>query len=211
MAVSPRLIAFGALCASPALFLTGCGDDATGARTTLGTVQNTSYVVEPPITTTTTTTLPTAVAPGQTVPGEQSYTVVAGDSVYKIASLHGIAPDALANYNDWPEGIAHNLLPGDVVRIPPGSQAPSASGSGSGSTGGDTGTSDGETPATPTTAAADAGTGCTHTVVANDNPTRVANQYDVTLDELNNANVGNPAYTRFLIGDSINIPPNGNC
>jgi hypothetical protein len=48
-------------------------------------------------------------------------------------------------------------------------------------------------------------------VVANDNPTRVANQYDVTLDELNNANVGNPAYTRFLIGDSINIPPNGNC
>ena len=26
-----------------------------------------------------------------------------------------------------------------------------------------------------------------------------------------NANVGNPAYTRFLIGDSINIPPNGNC
>jgi LysM repeat protein len=211
MAVSPRLIAFGALCASPALFLTGCGDDASGARTTLGTVQNTSYVVEPPITTTTTTTLPTAVAPGQTVPGEQSYTVVAGDSVYKIASLHGIAPDALANYNDWPEGIAHNLLPGDVVRIPPGSQAPSASGSGSGSTGGDTGTSDGETPATPTTAAADAGTGCTHTVVANDNPTRVANQYDVTLDELNNANVGNPAYTRFLIGDSINIPPNGNC
>jgi LysM repeat protein len=207
MAVSPRLIAFAALAASPALFLTGCGDDASGARTTLGTVQNTSYVVEPPITTTTTTTLPTAVAPGETVPGEQSYTVVAGDSVYKIASLHGIAPDALANYNDWPEGIAHNLLPGDVVRIPPGSQAPSAGSSSSGDT---PSTGGGEAPATPTTAA-DAGTGCTHTVVANDNPTRVANQYGVTLDELNNANVGNPAYTRFLLGDSINIPPNGNC
>ena len=134
MAVSPRLIAFAALGASPALFLTGCGDDASGARTTLGTVQNTSYVVEPPITTTTTTTLPSEVAPGETVPGEQSYTVVAGDSVYKIASLHGIAPDALANYNDWPEGIAHNLLPGDVVRIPPGSQAPGASSSSGGET-----------------------------------------------------------------------------
>jgi LysM repeat protein len=208
MALSPRLIAFAALCASPALFLTGCGDDASGARTTLGTVQNTSYVVEPPITTTTTTTLPTEVVPGQTVPGEQSYTVVAGDSVYKIASLHGIAPDALANYNDWPEGIAHNLLPGDVVRIPPGSQAP---GSGSSSSGGQTSsTGGGETPATPTTAA-ETGTGCTHTVVANDNPTRVANEYGVTLEELNNANVGNPAYTRFLIGDSINIPPNGDC
>ena len=207
----PRTLAFAALAASPVLALTGCGDDAEGARTTLGTVQTTSYVVEEPVTTTTTTTLAPDVPGGQVDPNEQTHIVQSGDSVYKIASLHGIAPDALANYNDWPEGIAHNLLPGDVVRIPPGSQAPSASGSGSGSTGGDTGTSDGETPATPTTAAADAGTGCTHTVVANDNPTRVANQYDVTLDELNNANVGNPAYTRFLIGDSINIPPNGNC
>jgi LysM repeat protein len=210
MAVSPRLIAFGALCASPALFLTGCGDDATGARTTLGTVQNTSYVVEPPITTTTTTTLPSEIAPGQTVPGEQSYTVVAGDSVYKIASLHGVAPDALANYNDWPEGIAHNLLPGDVVRIPPGSQAPSASGSGSGADTGSEDTSGGETPATPTTAA-DAGTGCSHTIVAGDNPTRVANQYEITVDELAAANAGNPAYQNFLIGSQLSIPANGSC
>jgi LysM repeat protein len=206
MALSPRLIGFAALCASPALFLTGCGDDPAGARTTLGTVQNTSYVVEPPITTTTTTTLPTEVAPGQTVPGEQSYTVVAGDSVYKIASLHGISPDALANYNDWPEGIAHNLLPGDVVRIPPGSQAPGAASS----SGGDTSTSGDETPATPTTAA-EAGTGCSHTIVANDNPTRVAEQYDITVDELANANVGNPAYQNFLIGSQLSIPANGSC
>jgi LysM repeat protein len=203
-----RLFAFTALAASPVLMLTGCGDDASGARTTLGTVQNTSYVVEPPITTTTTTTLPTTPVPGQTVPNEQQYTVVAGDSVYKIASLHGITPEALANYNDWAEGISHPLFQGDIVMIPPGSQA-AGSGS-SGSSGGETpSTGAGETEAPPSSEAA--GTGCMHTVVANDNPTRVANKYGITVDELAAANAGNPAYQHFQLGSQLNIPPNGDC
>ena len=53
MRLSPRLFAFAAVGVAPVLMLQGCGGDETGARTTLGTVQNTSYVVEPPITTTT--------------------------------------------------------------------------------------------------------------------------------------------------------------
>jgi LysM repeat protein len=53
-------------------------------------------------------------------PGEQSYTVVAGDSVNRIARRHNVEPDALAEYNEWPEGVRHAIFVGDLVRIPPG-------------------------------------------------------------------------------------------
>ena len=201
----PRTLAFAALAASPVLSLTSCGGDSAGARTTLGTVQTTSYVVEDPVTTTTTTTLPTSLPEGQVSPTEQSYVVVAGDSVYKIASKHGITPDALVNYNAWTDGINHPLFQGDVVKIPPNSKVPSAtpdtqapsSGGGGGGT-----TTETTTPA---------GVGCTHTIESGDNPTRVANKYGITVDELAAANAGNPAYQNFLIGSSLSIPANGTC
>jgi LysM repeat protein len=209
----PRTLAFAALAASPVLALTGCGDDAEGARTTLGTVQTTSYVVEEPVTTTTTTTLAPDVPGGQVDPNEQTHIVQSGDSVYKIASTYGITPEALVNYNSWTEGINHPLFQGDQVKIPPGSQVPSATpDSGGGDTGGgdtgggDTGGGDTSTETTPPS-----GTGCTHTVVAGDNPTRVANQYGITIDELAAANAGNPAYQNFLIGSQLSIPANGDC
>jgi len=215
----PRTLAFAVLAASPVLSLTSCGDDAEGARTTLGTVQTTSYVVEDPVTTTSTTTIPSALPEGQVDPNEQTHIVVAGDSVYKIASMYGITPEALVNYNSWTEGINHPLFQGDEVKIPPNSKVPSASSSGSSSAstgddtgGGDTGGGDtggGDTGAPATTAAS--GVGCTHTVVAGDNPTRVANQYDITVEELAAANASNPAYQSFLIGSSLSIPANGSC
>ena len=122
----PRTLAFAALAASPVLSLTSCGGDAEGARTTLGTVQTTSYVVEEPVTTTTTTTLPTAVPEGEVSPTEQIHIVVAGDSLSKISSMYGITLDALINYNAWTDGINHVILPGAEVKIPPNSQVPSA-------------------------------------------------------------------------------------
>jgi LysM repeat protein len=203
MAVPPRLYVYLALGAVPILFASGCGEDATGARTTLETVQNTSYVVEDPVTTTTTTTVAPTPGAGQTAAGEQTYIVVAGDSVYKIAELHGVAPDVLANYNSWPEGVQHPLFLGDTVKIPPESLVPAATGSGSTDTGEDEGS------ATQTTEAT--GAGCSHTIVAGDNPTRVANQYDVTVDELAAANAGNPVWNTFLIGSQLSIPANGSC
>ena len=204
----PRALAFAALAASPILSLTSCGGDAEGAKTTLGTVQTTSYVVEDPVTTTSTTTIPSATPGGQVDPNEQIHVVVAGDSVYKIASLYGITPDALVNYNDWPEGINHPLFQGDQVKIPPNSQVPSASPATqapSSSGGGDTG------GGTTQTSAPASGVGCTHTIVSGDNPTRVAKKYNITVDELAAANAGNPAYQNFLIGSSLSIPANGTC
>src|SRR3954470_13615148 len=168
----PRALAFAAIAAGSLLSLTSCGDDAEGAQTTLGTVQTTSYVVEPPVTTTSTTTIPTATPEGQVNPNEQVHVVVAGDSVYKIAHLYGITPDALVNYNSWPDGINHPLFQGDEVKIPPNSQVPSATpGTEAPSGGGDTGAG-GTAGGTPQTSAP-SGAGCTHVIVANDNPTRV--------------------------------------
>ncbi len=206
MALSPRLFAFAAGGVAPVLLLQGCGGDETGARTTLGTVQNTSYVVEPPITTTSTTTAPVAPGGGEVSPTEQIHIVVAGDNLSKIANMYGTEMETIVNYNGWTDGIGHLLLPGAEVRIPPNLQVPAATpdpgGEVASGTGGSTETAETEAPS---------GVGCTHTVVANDNPTRLADKYGVTLDELSNANVGNSAYTRFLIGDTINIPPNGDC
>jgi LysM repeat protein len=211
MALPPRVLLFTALAAAPALLISGCGEDETGSRTTLAEVQASSYVVRDPVTTTTTTTVPTVVDPdGGTVdPNEQTYTVQSGDSVFRIAGIHDIEPEMLANYNSWPEGISHNLLPGDIIKIPPGAKVPGT---------GDTETGDGSDatatdtePDTADTTEAAAGVGCQHTVVAGDNPSRLAEQYEVTLDELNAVNADNAAYRRFLIGDLINIPANGTC
>jgi LysM repeat protein len=211
MAVASRLFVFTALAAAPAVLITGCGEDATGARTTIAEVQSTSYVVQPPITTTTTTTVPTVVPGDGAVidPNEQTYTVQSGDSVYKIANLYGIEPAVLANYNSWPEGINHFLSVGDIIKVPPGAQAP---GSGDTETGDGTDATATDTePDTDDTTAAPAGIGCEHTVVAGDNPSRLAEQYEVTLDELNAVNADNPAYGHFQLGSQIHIPANGTC
>jgi hypothetical protein len=66
--------------------------------------------------TTTTTHVPTV----DCDPNEQTHQVQAGDSVYAIASMYGVDPQVLANYNSWPEGIEHPILVGDIVKIPPG-------------------------------------------------------------------------------------------
>jgi len=202
----PGLLGVGLLFA-----LTSCGGDAAeGSSATIAEVAATSYVVKPPVTTTTTTTTiaPGVVGAGQTNPLEQVYIIVAGDSVYAIASTFGITPEALVNYNGWTDGIQHFLVVGEQVKIPPGSLVP-----GTATDSADTG-STGSTDASTTQTTAPSGGGdvaCEHTVVANDNPSRVADQYGVTLDELNNANVGNPAYGRFLLGDQIHIPAGGSC
>jgi LysM repeat protein len=206
MAVAPRLFLFTAIAAAPALLITGCGEDATGARTTIAEVQSTSYVVQPPITTTTTTTLPSDVPEGVIDPNEQTYTVQSGDSVYGIARKFGLEPTVLANYNSWPEGINHPVFVGDIVKVPPQSQVPSSDPVDDSADE----PSDTEPDDTEESAPAE-GVACEHTVVAGDNPTRLSEQYEVTLDELAAANAGNPAYQHFQLGSQIHIPLNGSC
>ncbi len=192
-------LVFAAFGVGPLLLAAGCGDSSgDGAGSVLTPIQPSSYVTIEPATTTSTSTIPVDPT-GSISPVEQTYTVVTGDSLSKIAERFDITTEALINYNGWPEGTNHLLLPGDVVLIPPntpvlgaGSPEPSDPGPG--------------TPDEP-----DEATGCTHTISAGENPTKVASKYGLTYDQLQAANPFMDFTTTFVVGDVLTIPPEGNC
>jgi LysM repeat protein len=224
MTTRPRRALAIALGSASLLLLSACGgSDGSGAETdgTLQYVPTTSYALKAPATTTTTlapadgSTTPA----GGTSPGEQSYTIKANDNLSKIANLFDVEMELICSYNGWSECVSppHLLLPGDTILIPPNAAVPTAASTDTGST--DTGSTDTGSTETDTgseqsaveVASTEEGVGCSHTIVEGDNPGRVANQYDITVDELSNANLNNPAYSNFLIGSSLNIPANGSC
>lgn len=190
---------------APLLLIAGCGSSTgDGARSTISPIQPSSYVtIQPATTTTTTTTLfdPNQPVDGAVSPVEQIYTIVAGDSLSKIASSFEITVDVLISYNGWTDGTSHLLLPGDSIRIPPDTPV---LGTGSGSAATD------QSGTQPSDANGDA-VACTHTVVAGENPSKVASQYGVTFEELQLANPSIDFLTTFFVGDVIKIPANGTC
>ncbi|MEO6571973.1 MAG: LysM peptidoglycan-binding domain-containing protein [Ilumatobacteraceae bacterium] len=207
----PSALVVAAFGLGPLLLAAGCGGTGSDSSDALLVpVQSSSYVTIEAATTST-TTIPVVVgdiAAGEVSPVQQEYTVVSNDSVSKIAGLYNITMDVLVNFNAWPEGTSHSLQVGDKVLIPPNAIVPGTATNDTTAPATDGG---GET-ATPTvTSAPAAGTACQHTVVENDNPTRVAKQYGITVDELAAANNGNPAYSNFLLGSKLNIPANGSC
>jgi len=93
-----------ASCACAVLFTACSGDDDSASTTrvtnlVIGGTDTTDVV--------TTTTIP-----------DLTYTVQAGDSLYRIAnSFCTTAADVVA-LNQWPEGVSHPIYPGDVILIP---------------------------------------------------------------------------------------------
>lgn len=204
-----RALAVAMAAAAPLLLVTACGGGGTDAGTSgnLTPIQGSSYVtIEPATTTTTTTTLPgesSGLEPGQTSPQEQQYTVQSGDSVFKIASLFGLSADIVANYNQWPEGIQHAIFPGDIVRIPPDSQVPDL--------GGSTDTGDPTDALVDDTStdepSADGECPTTYVIQAGDTSRiRVADQFGITFEQMDAANVNTPGYSAFVVGTPITIP-----
>ena len=198
-------IAVLACVAGPALLFAGCGDDADGARTTLAEIEPSSYVVKEPATTTST------LAPGQVdaegrSPTEQEYTIQSGDYPLRIANEYGITVDELANYNEWtPPNYADFPFPGTVIKIPPNALVPGAS---SGSTDEEEPPAEEETQEPTTTLpGSDTCTEGTYTITENDTSRlSVAEQFDVTVDQLDAANAGTPGYASFYPGLEIVIP-----
>ena len=210
------------LLAMPALALVGCGDsDGEGADATLVNIQGSSYVTLPPATTSTTTPPPGAADDSDGRPvsdSEQTYTVQGGDSVSEIAARYGIDAETLASYNKWSDGIFQSIFPGETILIPPQAVIPSetpaaAEPAADADTGGDetaaeagggddAGGDDGEGESS--------GEGCTYTIVRNDNPSKVASAFGITVDELIAVNDSSVMNT-FLVGAELTIPPNGDC
>lgn len=188
--------------------LAGCGDNNTAAGDSLTGVRETSYVtMEPATTTPTIAAADTTVPPeGAVDPNEQTYVIQSGDTVWGIANKHGISIEQLVTYNQWPNGQSHLLIAGQEVRIPPNSKVPGTGGGGSSSA--STGTTP---PATGTTPPATDSEGCTHTIEAGENPSRVAEDYGITFDILQQANPNRDFRTWFMVGETVNIPAGADC
>ena len=165
--------------------LASCGADPGSSATTLRPLTSTNYATTPP-------SVVTTVDPANTLPPAISYTIVSGDSVYAIAGRFGVAPVELASYNNWPEGILHNLVVGQNILIPPSAMQ--------------TTTLPGlPIPTETTMPGPDPGQG-KYTVVAADSFSAIANQWGVTVSALMAANGWIDASVVILPGDEINIP-----
>jgi LysM repeat protein len=191
----------------PVLLLAACGDDAADSSDTMEELQPSSYVVREPATTSTT------IAPGGSValdeegrsPVEQEYEIQSGDYPFGVADRYCITLEQLVNYNEWGDANAFPF-PGTVIKIPPGACVPTT-GSATESTAG-TAAPGTDAPSTETTQAglADNCIAGSYVLEAGDYPGLVAGKFDVTVDQLNAANVNTEGYSAFYVGLEIVIP-----
>ena len=125
------------------------------------------------------------------VAGGQVYTVVASDTMYRIGRQFGVSAQAIADYNNWSDGVTHPIHPGDLVRIPPaGASVPPAATS--------------PVTAAPTTTVASGGT---YTVVAGDYLSVIATKTGTTVNGIVAANGWSDGANHLIRpGDVIKLP-----
>ena len=166
--------------------LSSCGSDPGSSVTTLRPLTSTNYATTPP-------SVVTTVDPANTLPPAISYTIVANDSVYAIATKFGIAPDELASYNNWPEGVMHPLAIGQNILIPPTAMQ--------------TTTLPGlPIPTETTMPGPDPGQGKYLVVEGDCCLSRIADKWGVEVSALMAANGWVDASVVILPGDEINVP-----
>lgn len=208
-----------------ALIFAACGsDDASGpSRSTIDLSQeSTAFIVRP---TTPSTTVSEEVA-GEVTGNAQEYIVQAGDYPIKVAQQFGVSLDEMVAFNGW-ASYGEFPGPGETILIPPGgvvpgaaaaeeaAAAPEADGEATDEAAADdAATDDVATEEATGDTIPEAGDNCgegTHTVADGDYPLKVAEQYDVTVEALDSANVTNPAYSQWIPGQTIVIPAKADC
>lgn len=210
-----------------ALALAGCGSGSTGSGETIASLTPTNFVVEPTVPATTTTTLPPV--EGDPIAGQTTYTIQAGDLPYTIANKYKVGLNDLITLNGWTlQGQFVTNFPsvGQEIKIPAGATVPGASTSTSTPIGGVTASTQagGATESTaPSTAP---GTATTSTIagggdnckagsytITKDDTTRikVANKFNVTVEQLDAANASTSGYSAFYPGLKIVIPAKSTC
>ena len=150
---------------------------------------STAFAVRPVVSTTTTIAVLDPDDPNvdrSDLPGSD-YVVQEGDYGLKVAGENGITLEDLVAYNGW-DSIASFPWPGEIIRIPP---------------------VDPNAPTIPSaTFAPEVCESKTHTIAAGEFPLEIADEYEITVQELTQANLGNRAFAIFAIGGTIVIPPN---
>jgi len=174
--------------------LAGCtGGESDASPSTVPRIGATNYVTQPMV------TMPPSTIPGATTPaggtarGEQEYRVRRGDSVSNIANRYNITAHQLANYNDW-DSINHLIVPGDIIKIPPFADVP-------------------ESETTVEMFFIEGGQLCpdgteqdTYEVESGDYLGKVAEELDVTIEQLDEANKFTPGYASFYPSLEILVP-----
>jgi LysM repeat protein len=197
-----------------ALVLSSCGGGESAAtQSTLDlSAASTAFVVRPPATTVAVDPL-AAAEPGAIVEGTQDYTVVFGDYWYGLVARFDVTIEDLLAVNEWTD-INTFPNPGDVILIPPGAKsvaevAATADAADPATAGEDA------AAATPTETIPDAGDNCgvgKYTILDTDTSrSKVASNFDVTVEALDAANVNTPGYGAFFPGLEIVIPAKSDC
>lgn len=188
----------------------GCGDDEAAPSFSTIAVTSTAYVTIPARTTTssvardpdddsTGVAIEPAVANDPT--RERTYEIKAGDFLMKIARDFDLPVDNIIEYNAWPDGVRHALVPGDEILIPPSDYDPDATDDSAEARAADESIDDDSVGECP-----DGEPQETYTIRAGDFPARVARDNDTTVEELAAANEGVVGYPGFVVGVQINLP-----
>lgn len=172
--------------ASASFGVVACGSDPNASSTTLRPLTSTNYATTPP-------SVVVTVDPANTLPPPLTYTVVAGDSMYAIASRFGVKAEDIASYNAWADGILHPLSPGQVILIPPGAANVTTTLPGM------------PIPVDTTAPGPQPGQG-KYVVEAGDSLSRIADKWGVEVSALLAANGWVDSSVVILPGDEINIP-----
>ncbi|MBM3799097.1 MAG: LysM peptidoglycan-binding domain-containing protein [Actinobacteria bacterium] len=172
--------------ASASFGVVACGSDPNASSTTLRPLTSTNYATTPP-------SVVVTVDPANTLPPPLTYTVVAGDSMYAIASRFGVKAEDIASYNAWADGILHPLSPGQVILIPPGAANVTTTLPGM------------PIPVDTTAPGPQPGQG-KYVVEAGDSLSRIADKWGVEVSALLAANGWVDSSVVILPGDEIKIP-----
>ena len=184
-----------------------CSDEDPDTASSVVEIAPSAYEVQDVVTTSSVPVDTTPTADGRS-PVEQSYTVKEGDFPVVIADLYDIEVDELRNYNGWAADYSDFPNAGGTVRIPPNAKFidPNATTT-SEAEEEDEGTESTEEGSETTTGDSQCEPAGSYVVEDGDNPTLIAQKFDVTLEALTSANSWSSDYSNFPnVGASIVIP-----